>query len=169
MVISGLARGIDLAAHQGALAAGGITGAVLASGVDMIYPKSSRATGSEILMNRGFFVSEYSPGSQALPVRFPVRNRIIAGLCRAVIVVEAPQRSGSLITADFALDCGREVLVHSGSLDQTGNEGVTGLYRQGACAVSSKEEFFQALSSGNNRFGWDLRETVDVCYGQGVI
>ena len=107
-VVSGMARGIDAAGHQGALDVGGISCAVLGCGVDVCYPKSSRALYEEIL-ERGSVVSEYPPGTQPIPGYFPQRNRIISGLVRAVVVVEAKQRSGSLITADFALEQGRDV------------------------------------------------------------
>ena len=100
-VVSGMARGIDAAGHQGALDVGGISCAVLGCGVDVCYPKSSRALYEEIL-ERGSVVSEYPPGTQPIPGYFPQRNRIISGLVRAVVVVEAKQRSGSLITADVS-------------------------------------------------------------------
>ena len=110
-VVSGLARGIDAAAHRGAAEAPGRTWAVLGSGADSPYPPRNRALAARILERGGGLVSEYPPGTEPRPFRFPERNRIIAGLCRAVVVVEAPRGSGALITAQFALDEGRDVAV----------------------------------------------------------
>ncbi|MBN1243681.1 MAG: DNA-processing protein DprA [Spirochaetales bacterium] len=110
-VVSGLARGIDSAAHRGAADAPGRTWAVLGCGTDSPYPARNRDLAARILDRGGGLISEYPPGTEPRPFRFPERNRIIAGLCRAVLVVEAPEGSGALISAQFALDEGRDVAV----------------------------------------------------------
>jgi DNA processing protein len=110
VVVSGLARGIDGEAHRGALASRGPTVAVLGCGIDRDYPAAHAQLAREIVASGGLVVSEYEPGVEPAPWRFPARNRVIAGLARATVVVEARERSGALITADFALEDGREVL-----------------------------------------------------------
>ena len=121
-VVSGLARGIDGAAHAGALAAGGVTVAVLGCGADIIYPREHARLATEILAS-GVVLSEFSPGTPPLPEHFPLRNRIISGLARAVVVVEASDHSGSLITARMALEQGRDVLAVPGNV-LSGSTGV---------------------------------------------
>ena len=108
VVVSGLARGIDAASHRGALAVGGKTIAVLGQGCDLVYPKQNQALYQEVV-REGLLVSEYPDGTRPKPYHFPARNRIITGLCDALIVVEARTRSGSLISAKSALAQGREV------------------------------------------------------------
>lgn len=115
VVVSGLARGVDGEAHRGALEAGGPTVAVLGCGIDRDYPAAHRALAAEIA-ERGLVVSEYAPGVAPAPWRFPARNRIVAGLCAATVVVEARERSGALITADLALEEGREVFAVPGEI-----------------------------------------------------
>ena len=115
VVVSGLARGIDGEAHRGALEAGGLTVAVLGCGVDRDYPAAHAQLAARIC-ERGLVVSEYAPGVEPAPWRFPARNRIIAGLAAATVVVEARERSGALITADFALEDGREVFAVPGEI-----------------------------------------------------
>ncbi len=112
-VVSGLARGIDTEAHEGCVEAGGRSIAVLGNGIDQVYPISSRACGRLILERGGAIVSEYPPGVPPLSYHFPARNRIISGLSRSVVVVQAPERSGALITAEHALDQGRDLWVHA--------------------------------------------------------
>lgn len=119
LVVSGFARGIDLAAHGGACAIGGPTWAVLGSGLSYINQKSPYKV-QRVLACQGAFVSEFHPSAAPLPWRFPIRNRIIAGLSPVTVVVEAPQKSGALITADYALRQGREVLVHRQGGDSSG-------------------------------------------------
>ena len=114
VVVSGLARGVDAAAHRGALETG-TTVAVLGCGIDRDYPRAHRTLAASIA-ERGLIVSEYPPGVEPAPWRFPARNRIVAGLCDATVVVEARERSGALITADLALDEGREVLAVPGEI-----------------------------------------------------
>ena len=144
-VVSGMARGIDAAGHQGALDVGGISCAVLGCGVDVCYPKSSRALYEEIL-ERGSVVSEYPPGTQPIPGYFPQRNRIISGLVRAVVVVEAKQRSGSLITADCGLDQNKEVFAVPGMITDKHCQGCHGLIKQGAKLVENVDDILTEFS-----------------------
>jgi DNA processing protein len=136
--VSGLARGIDLAAHRGSLAGWRgercATVAVLGCGIDRIYPYSSREVAREVV-RRGCLVSEFPPGAAAYPHHFPLRNRIIAGFSRAVLVVEAPARSGALITAACAADEGREVLVSADVLGSSRAAGCAALAAAGAPPV----------------------------------
>ncbi|MDC7228562.1 MAG: DNA-processing protein DprA [Spirochaetales bacterium] len=122
-VISGLAMGIDSAAHSGCCDAGGKTIAVLGCGVDRIYPAVNRKLAARILKGGGAIVSEYLPGEEPRKHHFPERNRLISGLSYAVAVVDAPGKSGALITADFALDQGRELFIHSAGLKAEGDRG----------------------------------------------
>jgi DNA processing protein len=131
LVVSGLARGIDAAAHEGALEASGVTLAVLGCGVDVAYPRSNRHIYDRIRA-RGLLVSEYPPGTPPAPWRFPARNRLIAALAGATLVVEARARSGALITADHALDIGRDVLAVPGAPGFTSSAGTNGLLKSGA-------------------------------------
>jgi DNA processing protein len=135
-VVSGMARGIDAAAHQGALRVGGTTVAVLGCGVDVAYPREHAGLRDEIL-EKGAIFSEYPPGSLPLPHRFPERNRIVSGLSRGVIVAEAPERSGALITARFALEQGRDVMVVPGNPWFAHTAGSNRLLREGATPVCS--------------------------------
>ena len=144
VVVSGLARGVDSAAHRGALAAGGITVAVLGSGADVIYPREHAALAAEIDV-RGAVISELVPGTPPTPFFFPLRNRIISGLARAVVVVEANQKSGSLITARCALDQGRDVLAVPGNVLTGRNRGAHALLRDGAKIVESADDILEEL------------------------
>ena len=131
-VISGLARGIDAFAHRGNMEGLGRSVAVLACGVDQIYPRSNARLASRIIGEGGCVLAEYAPGEGPLKFRFPERNRIISGLARAVLIVEAPEKSGALITADFALEQGRDLFIYSGTFDSTRNAGCRRLYSEGA-------------------------------------
>jgi DNA processing protein len=142
-VVSGLARGVDAAAHRGALEAGE-TVAVLGCGVDRDYPRAHTALAAAIA-GRGLILSEYPPGVEPAPWRFPARNRIVAGLCDATVVVEARERSGALITADLALDEGREVLAVPGEITSLLSQGTNGLLRLGATPVTSVEDVLGSL------------------------
>jgi DNA processing protein len=144
VVVSGLARGVDSAAHRGALAAGGRTLAVLGSGADVIYPAEHAALAREIAQN-GAIVSELVPGTQPRPVFFPRRNRIISGLVRAVVVIEAGEKSGSLITARCALEQGRDVLAVPGSVLGGRNRGGHALLRDGARLVETAADILEEL------------------------
>jgi len=135
VVVSGLARGIDAEAHRGALDAGGTTVAVLGCGVDRAYP-AAHAELAERVAATGLIVSEYAPGVEPAPWRFPARNRIIAGLCAATVVVEARERSGALITTDLALEEGREVLAVPGEITSALSAGTNDLLRLGASPLT---------------------------------
>lgn len=143
-VVSGLARGCDGAAHRGALAAGGRTIAVLGCGVDIVYPPEHEALAQQIA-ETGALVSELAPGTPPLAHHFPLRNRIIAGLSRAVVVIEAHERSGSLITAGCALDQGREVMVVPGPVRSGRNRGAHALLKDGATLVECAEDVLAGL------------------------
>jgi DNA processing protein len=144
VVVSGLARGIDGEAHRGALEAGALTVAVLGCGIDRDYP-ASHAQLSRRVEEQGLVVSEYEPGVEPAPWRFPARNRIIAGLTEAVVVVEARERSGALITADFALDEGREVFAVPGEITSSLSAGTNALLKLGAIPLASPDDVLDAL------------------------
>jgi DNA processing protein len=144
IVVSGLARGIDGEAHRGALAAGGATVAVLGCGPDRDYPAAHARLAAEIRAN-GLVVSEYPAGTEPAPWRFPARNRIIAGLSAATVVVEARERSGALITADFALEEGREVLAVPGEITSPLSAGTNALLRLGATPVTSAQDVLEVF------------------------
>jgi len=139
VVVSGLAHGIDACSHAGALRTG-TTVAVLGNGIDWVSPVTNQRLASRILASGGALVSEYGPGDEAFPWRFVARNRLISGLCRSVMVVQAPRKSGALITADFALDQGRDVVVHRDGLEGERGEGTRELVRQGAPVIGSVGE-----------------------------
>ena len=142
-VVSGLARGVDSAAHRGALEAGS-TIAVLGSGVDHIYPAEHTELAAHIA-ERGLVVSEYPPGTEPLPFHFPMRNRLISGLSRAVVVIEASDKSGSLITATCAAEQGRDVMAVPGNVLSGRNKGGHALIRDGAKIVESADDIVAEL------------------------
>jgi DNA processing protein len=144
VVVSGLARGVDGEAHRGALDGGGSTVAVLGCGIDRDYPRSNADLARRIAQD-GLIVSEYPPGVEPAPWRFPARNRIVAGLCRATVVVEARERSGALITADFALELGRDVFAVPGEITSGLSAGTNDLLRQGAAPLLSADDILEAL------------------------
>ena len=146
-VVSGMARGVDSAAHRGALEGGGATIAVFGCGVDIIYPREHRAL-AERICERGALVSEFPPGTPPLKRHFPQRNRIISGLSLAVVVVEAAEGSGSLITADFALEQGRAVLAVPGNVLGGRNYGAHALLRDGAKLVECADDILEELPAG---------------------
>ena len=143
VIVSGLARGVDSAAHRGALAAGS-TVAVLGSGADVIYPREHAALAREI-EHHGAILSELVPGTPPLKHFFPQRNRIISGLSRAVVVIEAGEKSGSLITARCALEQGRDVLAVPGNVLTGRNRGAHSLLRDGAKIVESADDILEEL------------------------
>ncbi|MFK7894233.1 MAG: DNA-processing protein DprA [Myxococcota bacterium] len=143
-VVSGLARGIDAEAHRGAMEGGGRTVAVLACGIDQIYPPEHRGLAKEIV-ERGAVISELPLGAPPRRTHFPLRNRIISGLSRGVIVVEARRRSGSLITVRHALSQGREVFVVPGAVSGPFSEGTNQLLRDGARPVRNAEDVMEDL------------------------
>jgi DNA processing protein len=144
VVVSGLARGIDAAAHRGALEGTGTTLAVLGSGADVIYPASHRGLAADVL-RRGGLTSEFPPGTPPLARHFPLRNRIISGLSRAVVVVEASDRSGSLITARAALEQGRDVLAVPGGVAGGCHRGCHALIQDGARLVETVEDVLEEI------------------------
>ena len=144
VIVSGLARGVDSAAHRGALAAAGSTLAVLGSGADVIYPPEHDALARDIEAH-GAIVSELVPGTPPQKQFFPRRNRIISGLSRAVVIVEAGEKSGSLITARSALEQGRDVLAVPGNILSGRNRGGHALLRDGAKIVESADDILEEL------------------------
>jgi DNA processing protein len=146
-IVSGLAIGIDSLAHQGALEAKARTIAVLGSGVDdpSITPPRNKKLAKEILENNGLILSEYPPGSPGLPRHFPERNRIIAGLSLAVIIIEAKEKSGALITADYAIRFKRKVFAVPGSIYSPQSQGCHKLIQKGAILVASPKEILERL------------------------
>ena len=141
-VVSGLARGVDSAAHRGALAAGGRTIGVLGCGIDLIYPPENRDLFAEVEA-RGAILSEFPLGTPPEKDHFPIRNRVISGMSLGVVVVEATLRSGSLITARCALDQGREVFAAPGNADSARSAGTNRLIREGAKLVTRAEEVLE--------------------------
>ncbi|MFL5950157.1 MAG: DNA-processing protein DprA [Gaiellaceae bacterium] len=144
VVISGLARGVDGEAHRGALETDGHTVAVLGCGIDRDYPAAHASLAREIA-ERSLLVSEYEPGVAPAPFQFPARNRIIAGLCTATIVVEAREKSGALITADFALEDGREVFAVPGEITSSLSAGTNALLQLGAAPLTSAKDVLDAF------------------------
>ncbi|HEX9350034.1 MAG TPA: DNA-processing protein DprA [Gaiellaceae bacterium] len=142
VVVSGLARGVDGEAHRGALESGGATVAVLGCGIDRDYPAAHAELASRIRAT-GLAVSEYAPGVEPAPWRFPARNRIIAGLSAATVVVEARERSGALITADLALEEGREVFAVPGEITSALSRGANDLLRLGATPLTSSDDVLE--------------------------
>lgn len=151
-IISGMAWGIDGMAHEGALEAGGDTFAVLGCGVDICYPAGHRRL-YERIMEKGGILSEQPPGMPPIGGHFPARNRIISGLSDLVLVVEAKEKSGSLITADFALDQGKDIFAVPGRVTDARSKGCLNLIRQGAGVADSPQAVLDALGifSGKNK------------------
>ncbi len=143
-VVSGMAKGIDSAAHWGCLKGKGFTVAVIGTGIDRVYPNCNRAL-SEQISEKGVVVSEFPMGSPPEPKNFPIRNRIISGLSRGVIVVEATTNSGSLITASMALEQGREVFAVPGSIHSFKSTGTHMLIKQGARLVENADDILEEL------------------------
>ncbi len=147
-LVSGLAKGIDTVVHHAAVDAGGRTLAVLANGLDQVYPAANAGLARQIVGRRaGALVSEFPPGVPPEAVNFPRRNRIISGLSLVTVILEAGERSGALITADFALEQGREVLVVPGSILSATWAGTHCLLKQGATPVTSADDILDVLNS----------------------
>lgn len=146
-VVSGLALGIDGVAHETALEAGGKTVAVIGGGIDdrSIFPHAHTGLAKRILESGGAVLSEYPSGAPPMPHHFPERNRLIAALSRAVLVIEAPHKSGAMITARLALDMGREVWAVPGQITQANSEGPNELIRNGATPITGPDDIAQAL------------------------
>jgi len=172
VTVSGAAYGIDAAAHRGALAAGGGTVAVLGCGIDVVYPRTHADLFRDIAGN-GLLLTEYSLGTKPEGYRFPARNRIISGLTKGVVVVEATEKSGSLITARLALDQGREVFAVPGRIDSPKSAGAHRLIQQGAHLVQSVDDIFEGLSWRHGHLSGDRRgnagETEPVSVGEQVV
>jgi DNA processing protein len=148
-VVSGMARGIDSAAHWGCLEGRGFTLAVLGTGIDVLYPGSNAKLHDKIV-EKGAVISEFPPGTPPEPKNFPIRNRIISGLSKAVVVVEATLKSGSLITASLALEQGREVLAVPGSVNSFKSTGCHFLIKQGARLVENADDILDELGLNYN-------------------
>jgi len=144
-VISGMAKGIDGEAHIGALKAQGKTIAVLGSGLDCIYPKENEYLFNAIIKNDGVIISEYPLGTKPKPTNFPRRNRIISGLSNGVLVVEAKERSGTLITVDFALEQGKMVYAIPGDINKYNSKGTNNLIKEGAKPVTNVDDILEEL------------------------
>jgi len=144
VIASGLARGIDTAAHQGALDSGGMTWAFLGCGLDRVYPLENQRLAEDIL-DKGALLSEFTPGTPPNAVNFPARNRLISGCSRGVLVVEAAEKSGALITVDFALEQGREVFAVPGPIFSKVSRGTHHLLRQGAKIVEGIEDIWNEV------------------------
>jgi DNA processing protein len=151
-VVSGLALGIDAMAHRGCVDAGGVTVAVLGSGLENIYPVSNRRLARRILENGGALVSEYPPDMPPYPGNFPKRNRIISGLSRGTVIVEAPEKSGALHTASFALEQGRDLWAGKSGVSSGRGAGTKKLCEEGCGVVSAAAEILAewGLTNGSN-------------------
>jgi len=158
-VVSGMARGIDTAAHRGALSVQGRTIAVLGSGIDVIYPPENEGLAREIARS-GAVVSEFPLGTPPNAPNFPARNRIISGMSLGVVVVEATEKSGSLITARIALEQGREVLAVPGGIDSAGSRGTNRLIKEGAKLVENVNDILDEIKPQTS-FSEDLQEEVE--------
>ena len=139
-IISGLAKGIDSQSHIGAIKAKGITIGVIGSGLDIVYPKENQYLYDKIIRENGAIVSEYPLGVKPEKMNFPARNRIISGMSKGILVVEAKKKSGTLITVDFALEQGRDVYVVPGNIDEMNSVGTNDLIKQGAQMVTSHKD-----------------------------
>ena len=145
IIVSGLALGIDSAAHEGALAAGGITWAVLGSGIDNIYPRTNKELSEKIFRGKGAIISEYEPEAEASKWTFPERNRIVAALSELIIVIDAPEKSGALITARLGLEAGKEVAVIPGDISRPNFQGSNRLLREGAHMIAEPKDALYLL------------------------
>lgn len=145
-IISGLAKGIDKYAHIGALKAGGKTIAVLGNGLDTIYPYENKDLYELILKNNGLIITEYTLGTKPERLNFPARNRIISALSDAIIVVEANEKSGALITAEFGLEHGKEIFAVPGNIDSITSKGTNNLIKDGANILTDFRDVIQYIS-----------------------
>lgn len=145
VIVSGLALGVDAVAHQACLEAGGVTVAVLANGLHKVYPTSHIHLAQRILEQGGTLLSEYPLGTPSYPSQFVARNRIVAGLCDALVVTEASERSGTLHTARFALEQGRDVLAVPGNITSPTSQGTNNLLKTGATPVTSVDDILYTL------------------------
>ena len=164
-VISGLACGIDAAAHEGALRGKGKTFAVLGCGVDICYPKQNYPLMRRMLENGGGVLSEFPPGAEPLPWHFPIRNRVISALADVVLVIEAKEKSGSLITADYALEQGKTVFALPGRTTDATSRGCNRLIAQGAEIAISPETILEEL--GVKKAGTKTSRTASALWKRG--
>ncbi len=165
VIVSGLARGIDTIAHKGALKASGKTIAVLGNGIDCIYPPENAGLAEEIECN-GVLVSEYAPGIKPFALNFPARNRIISGLCSGTVVVEAAMKSGSLITAGFSLEQGRDVFSVPGNITSISSRGTNNLIKEGAKIVTCADDILEEIkynkdNGGNDKWQMQQKQLLD--------
>lgn len=163
-VVSGMARGIDSAAHRGAISARGRTVAILGSGLDVIYPPENKKLFEEIIEN-GAAVSEFPLGTPPRSPNFPARNRIISGMSYGVVIVEAGEKSGSLITARLALEQGREVFAVPGSIDSAGSRGTNKLIKQGAKLIENTDDILEEIAP---QIEQKTLKTVSIQHAQSV-
>lgn len=166
-IVSGLALGIDAAAHEGCLEANGKTIAVLGCGIGRFYPSTNEHLANKIIKNGGAVISEYPPGTPPLPYRFLERNRIVSGICRGILVVEAPEKSGSLVTARLAMEQNRDVFVMPGSVSHPNYRGSNQLIRSGAELVTKPEEILQAYGFEVSKSG--AKPTADSEEEQNIL
>lgn len=150
VIVSGLAFGIDSIAHKAALSVGGYTIAVLPCGLDNIYPRTHIQLAKDIISKKGCLISEYPPKSNIFKHNFVARNRIVAALCDAILITEAAARSGSLHTANFALELGREVFAIPGPITSTGSEGCNNLIKAGARPATSTADILDFYGISNH-------------------
>lgn len=148
VVVSGLAIGVDGIAHRAALEVGGLTAAVLAGGLDHIHPTSHYQLAQQIISQGGILVSEYAEGTPSYPSNFVERNRLVSGFCHAVVITEATEKSGTLHTARFALEQGRDVLAVPGNITSSSSVGTNQLIKTGATPVTCLADVFHALGIG---------------------
>ncbi|HAF62061.1 MAG TPA: DNA-protecting protein DprA [Anaerolineaceae bacterium] len=158
-IVSGLARGVDSEAHRAILKAGGRTLAVMGSGVDVIYPPENAQLAQEIIEN-GAIISDYAPGTQPEGVNFPPRNRIIAGLSLATVVIEAGERSGALITASFTADQGKDVFAVPGSIYAPQSKGTNKLIFDGAYPLIQYDSIFEILDLQNVQYQHTMQRDI---------
>lgn len=147
-IVSGLAKGIDGIAHKGSVLAGGKTIAVLGNGLDTIYPEENISLAIQILKTGGAIISEYPLGEKPQKQNFPERNRIVSGMTKGIIVVEAKEKSGTLITVDFALEQGRDVFVVPGNINSESSIGTNELIKQGAKLITSYKDVLEEYRKG---------------------
>ncbi|MEG6521669.1 DNA-processing protein DprA [Desulfotomaculum sp. 1211_IL3151] len=169
-IVSGLARGIDSAAHRGALNGKGVTLAVLGCGPDVVYPRENARLMQQII-EKGAIITEFPPGTLPQPWHFPSRNRIISGLSNAVLVVEAAAKSGALITADFALEQGREVMAVPGNINNAKSMGTNKLIQQGAALIINTLDILNELGM-KQKFSYqaeDRLKSVDLTDNESKI
>ena len=167
VIVSGLAFGIDSAAHQGALEAGGTTWAVLGGGIDKVYPTSNKNLADKIIQGGGCLISEYPPGTESLAYQFILRNRLISGISQAVVVIEAPQKSGALATARFAFKQKRRVMAVPGSCFSFRFAGSNQLIREGAILVRNAADVLEEL--GEKKDAQEKIKLVDLNENQKKI